>query len=49
VAAYRASIGECGLAVLADGRVAALKLESIDYELATGRASKFRRDLGQSE
>lgn len=49
MAAYGASIGECGLAMLADGRVAALELESIDYELAAGCASKLRRDFGQSE
>jgi hypothetical protein len=39
VAAYGASIGESGLAVLADGRVAALELEGIDGELAASGAS----------
>jgi len=49
VAAYWAGIGKCGLAMLADRRVAALELEGINDELATGCASKFCRDLGLSK
>lgn len=35
--------------MLADRRVAALKLESIDYELAAGGASQLGRNLGLGE
>jgi hypothetical protein len=49
VAAYWARIGESGLAVLTDGRVAALELEGIDGELATSGASQLCRDFGLSE
>lgn len=45
VAAYWAGVRKSGLAVLADGRVAALELEGIDGEFATGGASQLCRDL----